>query len=240
MSATLDRAVFDRVAARLAARFHGPVSADTLRRLVIDSYQQLHSTSRIGAYLVVLAERFATERLTALAQADGRLAKPVPEVLFVCDANAGRSQMAAALAIARGQGRVHARSAGTAPTAELELAVVEVMAEIGVDLSAEFPKPLTDELVGAADLVITLGCGGACALAPGVRYLDWIIPDPAGQPLDEIRRIRDELDLLVNDLLTTRDPQRSLDAWQAQCAVRLRPQRRTIPDGRRLPHPPRR
>lgn len=87
--------------------------------------------------------------------------------------------MAAALAIARGQGRVKARSAGTAPTAELELAVGEVMAEFGVDLSAEFPKPLTDELVGAADLVITLGCGGACALVPGVRYLDWTIPAPA-------------------------------------------------------------
>ncbi|SNS76423.1 arsenate reductase ArsC [Actinomadura mexicana] len=212
MSATVDRAVFDRTAVRLAARFHGLVSVDTVKRLVIDSYQQLQSTSRIGAYLVVLAERFATERLTALAQAEGRLAKPVPEVLFVCDANAGRSQMAAALAIAHGRGRVHARSAGTAPAAELELAVVEVMAEIGVDLSAEFPKPLTDELVGAADLVITLGCGGACALLPGVRYLDWTIPDPAGQPLDELRRVRDELDLLVIDLLAALDLQWSPDA----------------------------
>jgi protein-tyrosine-phosphatase len=217
MSASLDRPVFDRIAARLAARFHGLVSADTVKRLVIDSYQQLRSTSRVGDYLVVLAERFATERLTALAQADGRLDKPVPEVLFVCDAGAGRSQMAAALALARGRGRLHARSAGTAPAAELELAVVEVMAEIGVDLSAEFPKPLTDELVAAADLVITLGCGGACALVPGVRYLDWTVPDPADQPLDEIRRIRDELDLLVADLLTTLappapHPQRSLDA----------------------------
>ncbi|MFA1549753.1 arsenate reductase/protein-tyrosine-phosphatase family protein [Actinomadura chokoriensis] len=212
MSATVDRAVFDRIAARLAARFHGLVSAETVKRLVIDSYQQLHSTSRVGGYVVVLAERFATERLTALAQADGRLAKPVPEVLFVCDANAGRSQMAAALAKARERGRVHARSAGTTPAAELELAVVEVLAEIGVDLSAEFPKPLTDELVAATDLVVTLGCGGACALVPGVRYLDWTVPYPAGQPLDEMRRIRDDLDLLITDLLATLDPQRSPDA----------------------------
>ncbi|MES9543918.1 three-helix bundle dimerization domain-containing protein [Actinomadura sp. NPDC000600] len=201
MITTPGEALFDRIAARLAGRFHGLVSPETARRLVVDSYGQLRAASNVGAHLVVLAERFAAERLTALAQAEGGLDTPVPEVLFVCDANAGRSQMAAALAIARGRGRLHARSAGTSPAAELELAVVEVMAEIGVDLSAEFPKPLTDELVAAADLVITLGCGGACPLLPQTRYLDWAVPDPAHQPLSEIRRIRDELDLLVTDLL---------------------------------------
>ncbi|MEO3827025.1 arsenate reductase ArsC [Actinomadura sp. B10D3] len=217
MSVPADRAVFDRIAVRLAARFHGLVSTDTVRRLVIDSYRQLHDASRVDRHLVVLAERFAAERLTALAQASGRLAKPVPEVLFVCDANAGRSQMAAALATVRGRGALHARSAGTTPAAELELAVVEVMAEIGVDVSAEYPKPLTDEMVAAADLVVTLGCGGACPILPGVGYLDWAVPDPAHQPLTELRRIRDELDLLVTDLLATLDPstphpRRSLDA----------------------------
>ncbi|WP_021598037.1 three-helix bundle dimerization domain-containing protein [Actinomadura welshii] len=205
MTVTPGDALLDRIAARLADRFHGLVSAETARRLVAESYRQLRGTSKVGAHLVVLAERFAAERLTALAQAEGRLGKPVPEVLFVCDANAGRSQMAAALAMARGHGWLHARSAGTAPAAELELAVMEVMAEIGVDLSAEFPKPLTDELVAAADLVVTLGCGGACPLLPGTRYLDWAVPDPAHQPPAEIRRIRDELDLLVTDLLTTLD-----------------------------------
>jgi hypothetical protein len=141
MSATVDRAVFDRIAARPAVGFHGLISAGTVKRPVIDSYQQLRSTSRFGGYMVVPAERFATERL-----------------------------------------------------------------------SAEFPKPPTDERVAAADLVITLGRGGACALVPGVRYLDWTVPDRAGHPLDEIRRIRDELDLLVTDLLVTLDPQRSPDA----------------------------
>jgi arsenate reductase len=201
-----NEAVFDRIATRLAQRFHGTVSVETARRLVVDSYQRLRETSRVGTYLIVLAERFAAERLTALAQADGLLDKPVPEILFVCDANAGRSQMAAAFALARGDGSVHARSAGTAPAAELELTIVEIMAEIGIDLSAEFPKPLTDELVAAADMVITLGCGGACPVNPKTRYLDWTVPDPAGQPLTEVRRIRDELDLLVTDLLTALHP----------------------------------
>jgi protein-tyrosine-phosphatase len=205
MTAPPGQAVFERIAARLAPRFHGVVSADTILRLAIDSYEKLRATSRVDTHLVVMAERFTAERLTALAQAEGRLGKPVPEVLFVCDANAGRSQMAAALALARGKGRVHARSAGTAPAAELELAIVDVLAEIGVDISAEFPKPLTDELVGAADLVVTLGCGGACPLLPHTRYLDWAVPDPAHRPPPEVRRIRDELDLLVTDLLTTLD-----------------------------------
>ncbi|NDU75208.1 arsenate reductase ArsC [Actinomadura sp. DSM 109109] len=194
-------ALFDRIAARLAGRFHGLVSTETAHRLVVDSYGRLQATSNVGAHLVVLAERFTAERLTALAQVEGRLDNSVPEVLFVCDANAGRSQMAAALAMARGHGRLHARSAGTAPAAELEMVVVEVMAEIGVDLPAEFPKPLTGELVAAADLVITLCCGGACPLLPHTRYLDWAVPDPAHQPLSETRRIRDEFDLLVTDLL---------------------------------------
>ncbi|MDL4774865.1 arsenate reductase ArsC [Actinomadura xylanilytica] len=179
------------------------VSAETVRRLVIDSYQRLAASSRVRDHLVVMAERLATERLTALAQAEGRLGTPVPEVLFVCDANAGRSQMAAALALARGSGTVHARSAGINPAGELELAIVRVMDEIGVDMSAEFPKPLTDELVAAADVVITLGCGGACPVVPHTRYLDWAVLDPTGRPLTEVRRIRDELDLLVTDLLTT-------------------------------------
>ncbi|MFD0900080.1 arsenate reductase/protein-tyrosine-phosphatase family protein [Actinomadura sediminis] len=203
MNRTGERAVFERIAVRLAARFHGLASAETIGRLVADSYERLRATSRVDAHLVVLAERFAAERLTALAQAEGRRGKPVPEALFVCSGNAGRSQMAAALAAVRGAGRLHARSAGTAPAAELELVIVEAMAEIGVDLSPEFPKPLTDELVAAADLVVTLGCGGACPVLPGIRYLDWTVPDPAGRPLTEVRRIRDELDLLVTDLLTT-------------------------------------
>ena len=126
---------------------------------------------------------------------------PVPEVLFVCVHNAGRSQMAAALLDHHAHGRVHVRSAGSAPTREINPAVVAVMEELGLDLSKEFPKPLTDEFVQAADVVITMGCGDACPLYPGKRYLDWELDDPAGQGADAVRPIRDEIDLRVQALL---------------------------------------
>lgn len=126
----------------------------------------------------------------------------VPEVLFVCVHNAGRSQMAAALLDHHGEGRVHVRSAGSAPAAEINPAVRAAMAELGIDLAREFPKPLTDDAVSAADVVITMGCGDACPVYPGKRYLDWSLPDPAGRSLEEIRPIRDEINTRVRDLLT--------------------------------------
>jgi protein-tyrosine-phosphatase len=136
--------------------------------------------------------------------------KPVPEVLFVCVHNAGRSQMAAALLSDRAQGRVHVRSAGSEPTDQINPAVVAAMQEVGLDLSQEFPKPLTDESVQAADVVITMGCGDACPIYPGKRYLDWELDDPAGKPLEEVRPIRDEIDrrvqLLLSELVGAPDP----------------------------------
>jgi arsenate reductase (thioredoxin) len=125
----------------------------------------------------------------------------VPEVLFVCVHNAGRSQMAAALLDHRAQGRVRVRSAGSAPADTINPAVVEVMKEAGLDLSKEFPKPLTDEFVQAADVVITMGCGDACPFYPGKRYLDWELDDPAGLNLADVRPIRDEIDRRVQALL---------------------------------------
>ncbi|WP_425569649.1 arsenate reductase ArsC [Pseudonocardia yuanmonensis] len=126
----------------------------------------------------------------------------VPEVLFVCVHNAGRSQMAAALLDHHAQGRVHVRSAGSTPADEVNPAVREVMAEIGLDLSKEFPKPLTDDVVRAADVVISMGCGDACPVYPGKRYLDWDLTDPAGKSPEEIRPIRDDIDNRVRALLT--------------------------------------
>jgi protein-tyrosine-phosphatase len=125
----------------------------------------------------------------------------VPEVLFVCVHNAGRSQMAAALLERHARGRVHVRSAGSTPADEINASVVAAMEELGLDLSSEFPKPLTDEYVQAADVVITMGCGDACPIYPGKRYLDWELPDPAGKSLGEVRPIRDEIDRRVRDLL---------------------------------------
>jgi arsenate reductase len=125
----------------------------------------------------------------------------VPEVLFVCVHNAGRSQMAGALLQCRAGGRVRVRSAGSEPADKLNPAVVEAMHEVGIDISAERPKLLDDGMVSASDVVITMGCGDACPFYPGKRYLDWDLEDPAGKPLEVVRRIRDEIDGLVRGLL---------------------------------------
>lgn len=125
----------------------------------------------------------------------------IPEVLFVCVHNAGRSQMAAALLERYAAGRVHIRSAGSEPASSLNPRVVEVMGEVGLDISREFPKPLTDDYVRAADVVITMGCGDSCPIYPGKRYEDWELDDPAGQDLDTVRRIRDEIDVRIKKLV---------------------------------------
>jgi arsenate reductase (thioredoxin) len=127
--------------------------------------------------------------------------KEQPEVLFVCVHNAGRSQMAAGLMKLRSEGRIHVRSAGSDPADEINPAVVQAMQELGVDMSEEFPKPLTDEVVRAADAVITMGCGDACPIYPGKRYEDWELDDPADQDLEAVRRIRDEIDGRVQKLI---------------------------------------
>ena len=136
--------------------------------------------------------------------------RDVPEVLFVCVHNAGRSQMAAALLDHLAEGRVHVRSAGTTPADEIDPAVVAAMAEIGLDLSEAFPKPLTTEVVEEADVVITMGCGDACPIFPGTRYLDWDTPDPSGRPVEEVRGIRDTIDGRVRALLEELTPASSI------------------------------
>jgi protein-tyrosine-phosphatase len=165
-----------RLLTDLAARFAGTFSEQTTYRHVLES-------------------------CTMLAHAEGAIVSAVPEVLFVCVHNAGRSQMAAALLDHHAQGRVHVRSAGSAPADQINPAVRDVMAEIGLDLSKEFPKPLTDDVVRAADVVISMGCGDACPVYPGKRYLDWELTDPAGKTAEEIRPIRDEIDARVRALL---------------------------------------
>jgi protein-tyrosine-phosphatase len=124
----------------------------------------------------------------------------VPEVLFVCVQNAGRSQMAAALLERYANGRVRVRSAGSEPADAVHPAVVEALAEIGIDISSERPKPLEDSAVREADVVVTMGCGDACPVYPGKRYLDWELEDPSGKSLEDVRRIRDEIDRRVRAL----------------------------------------
>lgn len=197
----MPQAVLSRAATDLAARYAGVFSPQTVERYVFESYAALRRTARIHNHLTSLATRFATDRLTALAQAQGSAPKDVPEVLFICVHNAGRSQMAAALLNHHGNGSVHVRSAGSAPAEEINAEVIEAMAEIGLDLGEEYPKPLTDDVVAAADVVVSMGCGDACAIYPGKRYLDWTIDDPAGQSLEVVRKIRDDIDTRVRGLL---------------------------------------
>jgi protein-tyrosine-phosphatase len=190
----------DQAADRLADEFAGIFSKETIARYMADS-QELLGDARINVFVPVLAHRFTRERLKALGQAEGKLTKEQPEVLFVCTHNAGRSQMAAGLVKLRSEGRIHVRSAGSTPADEINPAAVEAMEEIGVDMSEEFPKPLTDEVVRAADVVITMGCGDACPIFPGKCYEDWQLEDPAGKDLDTVRPIRDELDERVQRLI---------------------------------------
>ena len=163
----------------------------TIARYIVDSLDLL-GTSRFSDFVPVLAYRFARERLRRLGRPTAFVTKVQPEVLFVCVHNAGRSQMAAGLVTLRSEGRIHVRSAGSAPGESINPLVVEAMAELGIDLAEAFPKPLTDEVVRAADVVITMGCGDACPIYPGKRYEDWELDDPAAaESLESVRAIRD-------------------------------------------------
>jgi arsenate reductase (thioredoxin) len=185
---------------KLRDEFAGTFSAETVERFMAESLEALGG-ARLKNFVPLFVHRFARERLRALGQVEGTIAKTVPEVLFVCVQNAGRSQMAAALLDHYAEGRVHVRSAGSAPADEINPDVVTAMFELGIDVSKEFPKPMTDEVVEAADAVITMGCGDACPIYPGKRYEDWEVDDPAEADLDGVRRIRDDIGDRVRTLL---------------------------------------
>jgi arsenate reductase (thioredoxin) len=184
----------------LAEEFRGVFGIETIHRYIQESFDQL-KRARIMDFVPVFVHRFSRDRLRALAQSEGRMEKTNPEILYVCVHNAGRSQMAALFTRELGQGRVNVRSAGSEPADQLNPRVVEAMLEIGLDMSDQFPKPLTDEVVRAADIVITMGCGDACPLYPGKRYLDWQLDDPAEADMEGVRRIRDEIRGRVEQLL---------------------------------------
>ena len=193
---SLNHAVAD-----LVRKFGDSFSTETIREVLRESYDMLAVTARVHAFLPLLATRFTTERLAAIAKNRGAIVPTTPEVLFVCVHNAGRSQMAAALLHHHAAGRITVRSAGSAPADTINPAVHAAMAELGIDLSTAFPKPLTDEVVQAADVVITMGCGDACPVYPGKRYLNWELTDPAGRGVDDVRAIRDDIDDRVRALL---------------------------------------
>ncbi|MGC1800488.1 MAG: arsenate reductase ArsC [Solirubrobacterales bacterium] len=203
MTAQLEQATRDHIQRSvqlLADEFAGIFSRETIDAYVEESLEQF-ADARVEEFVPLMVERFARQRLRALAQAEGKVTKEVPEVLFVCVHNSGRSQMAAGLVDKLAEGRVHVRSAGSDPAHELNPSAIEAMDEVGVDISKEFPKPLTDEVVRAADAVITMGCGDACPIYPGKRYEDWDLEDPAGKDLHTVRQIRDEIGSRVEALI---------------------------------------
>jgi len=191
----------EKAADALQEEFAGTFGRETIARYIAESVDLLGNSS-VSVFVPVLAHRFARERLKALGQAEGLIVKEQPEVLFVCVHNAGRSQMAAGLVTLRSEGRIHVRSAGSAPGDAVNPLVVEAMAELGINLADAFPKPLTDDFVRAADVVITMGCGDACPIFPGKRYEDWVLDDPAeAESLETVRAIRDEVDARVQSLV---------------------------------------
>ncbi|TDT31034.1 arsenate reductase ArsC [Naumannella halotolerans] len=198
--------VLHRAAERLARQFGGMVSEETAERGVFESYTGLARTAAVNTHLPTVGEKFAHDRLVALAQSRGLIGKPVPEILYVCVQNSGRSQMAAAITRHLAGDRVHVRSAGSQPAAGVLPGVVAVLEEAGIHLADEFPKPLTDDVVRAADAVVTMGCGDACPLYPGKRYLDWDLNDPSDLDLDGLRAVRDEIQQHVEQLLTELAP----------------------------------
>lgn len=195
--------VLRRIADDLAHTYQGMFSAETIERYVFESYTALSRTAKVHTHLPVLAENFAKDRLRALALAQGKIPSPVPQVLFVCVHNAGRSQIAAALLHHYAGKSVEVRSAGSLPTSEVPGVVVDVLAERGIDLVGAFPKPLTDDVVRAADYVITMGCGDVCPIYPGKHYLDWELADPKDETPERVRVIVDEVDERVRGLWET-------------------------------------
>jgi protein-tyrosine-phosphatase len=195
-----------RTASRnLREEFDGTFAVETIEQFLTGSYDQFASRATITNFLPLMAERFARQRLRALAKVEGKPVDGLPTVLFLCVHNAGRSQMALGWFEHLAGDRAVAWSGGSEPGTEVNPAAVEAMAEVGIDISSEFPKPWTDEVVRAADVVITMGCGDACPIFPGKRYEDWALEDPAGQGVDEVRPIRDEIrrrvEALVDGLL---------------------------------------
>jgi arsenate reductase len=190
---------------RLAEEFHGTYGRETIDRFLHTSYDQFLKTSTVTTFIPLLAERFARQRLQAVAKIEGHSNDGRPIVLFLCVHNAGRSQMALGFLQHLVGDAAVGWSGGSAPGTEVSPVVIQAMKERGIDISGEFPKPWTDETVRAADVVITMGCGDACPIFPGKHYEEWELDDPAGQDLETVRGIRDDIEERVRTLLAQLD-----------------------------------
>ena len=187
----------------LREEFEGVFASETVELFLTTSFDQFADRAKFTNFLPLMAERFARQRLRALAKVEGKAADGLPIVLFLCVHNAGRSQMALGWFNHLAGDQAVAWSGGSEPGSEINPSAVTAMAEVGIDISAEFPKPWTDEIVRAADAVITMGCGDACPIFPGKRYEDWVLDDPAGKDVDAVRPVRDEIRVRVEELLAS-------------------------------------
>jgi arsenate reductase len=198
---TAEKLQVREAAERLQRRFAGELNAETIERFMTDSLDTLVQRATTSTWVPLLAERFARDRLRALIRLEADAGSLNPSVLFLCVHNAGRSQMAAGWMRHLAGDDVDVFSGGSEPADKVNQAAVAAMAEIGVDISGEIPQPWADEIVRAADVVITMGCGDACPVFPGKRYLDWEIDDPAGKTVEEVRPIRDDIEQRVRNLM---------------------------------------
>jgi len=196
------RVALKTAATRLQTEFADMFGVQSIERFLHSSYDQFAGRATIPNFLPLLAERFARQRLRALAKVEGKSSDGKPIVLFLCTHNAGRSQMAMGFFTQLAGDAAVAWSGGSEPGDEVNPAAVQAMAEVGIDISGEYPKPWTDEIVQAADVVITMGCGDACPVFPGRRYEEWVLEDPAGQDVEGVRPIRDNIEERVRRLLT--------------------------------------
>jgi len=188
-------------AAKLSDEFAEIYGPETIERFLHSSYDQFANQSSIVQFLPLLAERFARQRLHALAKVEGKRHDGKPVALFLCVHNAGRSQMALGFFQHLAGDKAVGWSGGSEPVISINPAAIEAMAERGIDITGEYPKPWTDEVVRAADVIVTMGCGDACPIFPGIRYENWDLDDPAGLTVADVRPIRDEIERRVRQLL---------------------------------------
>jgi protein-tyrosine-phosphatase len=199
---TLDQQLALRTAAtRLSRNFDGTFNRETIERFLHTSYDQFAGHATVANFLPLLAERFARQRLHALARIEGHEQDGRPVVLFLCVHNAGRSQMAMGFFQHYAGDDAIGWSGGSEPGEQVNAGAVAAMAERGIDIAQEYPKPWTDEIVRAADVIISMGCGDACPIFPGKRYEDWTLDDPSGLDVADIRPIRDDIERRVLTLL---------------------------------------
>lgn len=198
---TAQKHLIHTAAIRLQDKFEGIFGPETIERYINDSLDQLLPTSEVVSFVPIFVERFARDRLRALAKVEGKVISDKPSVMFLCVHNAGRSQMASGWLKELSGDRVDVFSGGSEPASIVNPAAIEAMAEVGIDIRTEFPKPWTDEIVRAADVVVTMGCGDACPVYPGKRYEDWVLDDPEGLGIEAVRPIRDEIRRRVEQLM---------------------------------------